>query len=141
MHQSFFGLPNHRIGYLFASKDLIKIYDEISIPFPFSDLSANVFINAIKDYKKIEKTRKKVIKANKEIYRNLKKENYIFTSERTPIFTLRTNKKLNLMKELLKRDIKSESGNNFVNLDDSFTRIRINGKYKKLIEKICNKSI
>ena len=50
----FFGLPNHRIGYLFANKEIINIYDEISIPFPFSDLSANIFRNAIKDYNKIE---------------------------------------------------------------------------------------
>ena len=135
MHQSFFGLPNHRIGYIFASKELIKIYDEISIPFPFSDLSANAFINAINDYKKIEKIKEKVIRVNKEIYRNLKLENYIFTSEQTPIFTLKTDKKINLMQELLKNNIISESGSNFVNLDESFARIRINKNYKKMIEK------
>ena len=27
----FYGLPNHRVGYLFASKELIKIYNEITL--------------------------------------------------------------------------------------------------------------
>lgn len=53
----FYGLPNHRIGYMFASKELIKIYNEIAIPFPFSDLSASIFINMLKDYKRLEYTK------------------------------------------------------------------------------------
>ena len=130
----FFGLPNHRVGYIFANKDFIKIYNEISIPFPFSDLSANAFVNAIKDYKKIEKTKKKVIKVNKEIYKNLKKENYLYTNEETPIFTLKTDKTIDLMQELLKNNVISESGNNFINLDERYTRIRVNKKVKKMIK-------
>lgn len=36
----FFGLPNHRVGYIFADKEFIKVYNEISLPFPFSDISS-----------------------------------------------------------------------------------------------------
>ncbi len=34
----FYGLPNHRIGYMFADKELVKIYNEVALPYPFSDL-------------------------------------------------------------------------------------------------------
>lgn len=132
----FFGLPNHRIGYIFADKELIKIYDEISLPFPFSDLSANVFINAIKDYKRIEKIKNKVAKVNKEIYENIKPEQYLYTNIETPIFTLKANRNIDLMQELLKNDILTESGKNFMNLDKSCVRIRINKSFKKIIKTI-----
>ena len=138
MLQNFFGLPNHRVGYIFASKDFIKIYNEISIPFPFSDLSANTFVNAIRDYKKIKKTKKKVIKANREIYKEIKKENYLHTNEETPIFTLKTDEPIDLMQKLLKTKLISESGNNFINLDKKYTRIRVNKKVKKMIKIITN---
>ena len=134
----FFGLPNHRIGYIFANKDFIKVYDEISIPFPFSDLSANIFVNAIRNYKRIEKTKKMVVEANKEIYKNLRKENYLYTSEETPIFTLKTNREIDLMQELLMNNILSESGENFINLDKSCARIRINKELKKVIKKLAD---
>ena len=87
-----------------------------------------------KDYRKIERTKKKVIKANKEIYKNLKKENYLYTNEETPIFTLKTDKTTDLMQELLKNNVISESGNNFINLDERYTRIRVNKKVKKMIK-------
>lgn len=132
----FYGLPNHRIGYLFADKDFVKVYDEISIPFPFSDLSANVFINALKDYEKIRITKKKVVNVNKKIYENLKQENYLYTSLETPIFTLKTTKEKDLFRELIKKNIITESGKNFINLDESYVRIRINQKYKELIKTI-----
>lgn len=134
----FFGLPNHRIGYMFASKELIKIYDEISIPFPFSDLSANVFVNTIRDYKNIEKTKIKVIEANKKIYSNLEKDNYLYTSIETPIFTLKTDKEVNLKKELLNNNVLVEDGNNFINLNEKYARIRINKEYEKLIKILKN---
>ena len=63
----FYGLPNHRIGYLFAEKELIKIYDEIALPFAFSDLSASIFIKIIKNYRKFEDTKVKTMEVNKKI--------------------------------------------------------------------------
>ena len=46
----FWGLPNHRVGYVFANKEIIKVYNVISLPFSFSDYSCRIFENVLKDY-------------------------------------------------------------------------------------------
>jgi len=46
----FWGLPNHRVGYVFASEEIIKVYNMISLPFPFSDYSCRVFEKVLKEY-------------------------------------------------------------------------------------------
>lgn len=130
----FWGLPNHRVGYMFASEKVIKIYDEVAIPFPFSDLSASIFINALKHYKQLESTKRKVIEVNKKIYEKLSEENYLYTNLETPIFTIRTDKYDNLAKRLLKEGVIAEDCSYFMNLDGSYARIRINEDYEQLIE-------
>ena len=130
----FFGLPNHRIGYLFANKDLIKIYNTVALPFAFSDLSASIFIKALQDYSKFEETKQKTISAKKYIFNKLPNSNFIYSDIETPIFTVRTNTYNNLTKELIKVGIIAEDCSNFINLDSSFARIRINSDYKKLTE-------
>lgn len=130
----FYGLANHRVGYMFASKELIKIYNVISIPFPFSDLSASVFIKILRNYKEFEITKLKVVEVNKKIYQALKKENYLYTNIETPIFTIKSNKYQNLTKRLMKEGVISEDCGYFMNLDETYSRIRISNNYEKLIE-------
>lgn len=130
----FYGLPNHRIGYMFSSKEVIKIYNEIAIPFAFSDLSASIFIKVLKNSDNLEYTKIKTIDANKKLYQALKKENYIYTSVETPIFTVKTNKYENLTRKLLQGGIIAENCSYFINLDNTYARIRINKDYEKLIE-------
>lgn len=134
----FYGLPNHRIGYLFASEELIKVYNKVALPFPFSDLSASIFINVLKRRNELENTKKAVIEVNKKIYRSLNSEDYLCTSLETPIFTLKQSKYSNLNEVLLKRGIKAEDCGYFLNLDSSYTRIRISKEYKQLIDVIKN---
>lgn len=130
----FYGLPNHRVGYLFADKELVKIYNEISLPFAFPDLSASIFIKVLKNYNKFEDTKLQTVKVNKQIYKTLKKENYIYTSAETPILTIKTDKYKDLTKKLMEEGIIAESCGYFINLDDTYARIRINKDYEKLIE-------
>lgn len=130
----FYGLPNHRIGYMFSSKEVVRIYNEISIPFPFSDLSASIFIKALKDYEKLEYTKLKIMQANQEIYKILKKENYIYTSAETPIFTVTTNKYEDLTKKLMEEGVIAENCKYYINLDSTYARIRINKNYEQLIK-------
>lgn len=130
----FFGLPNHRIGYLFTAKEFIKIYNEIALPFAFSDLSASIFIKILKNYKKFEDTKIKTVEANKQIYKALKKENYLYTNMETPIFTVKTDKYDNLSQKLMEEGVITENCSYFINLDSSFARIRINNEYEKLIK-------
>ena len=130
----FYGLPNHRIGYMFASKEVVKIYNEIAIPFPFSDLSASIFIKVLKNHDKLEYTKQKTIEVNKKLYQTLNKENYLYTSIETPIFTVKTDKYQDLTKKLMEEGIISENCSYFMNLDSTYTRIRINKDYEQLIK-------
>ena len=130
----FYGLPNHRVGYLFASKEFLKVYNEITIPFPFSDLSANVFRNLLKNYKELEYTKQKVVEINKKIYKALNEENYLFTNVSTPIFTIKSDKYKNLSNELRKRGIIAENCITYLNLDSSYARLRIPREWQKFLK-------
>lgn len=130
----FYGLPNHRVGYMFADRELVKIYNEIAIPFPFSDLSASISIKVLKNYDKLEYTKLKTVEINQAIYKTLKKENYISTNVETPIFTLKTDKYDNLTSKLMEEGIIAENCNYFINLDNTYARIRITKDYEKLIK-------
>ena len=130
----FFGLPNHRIGYLFADESFIKVYNEITIPFPFSDLSANIFVSILKDQNNLLQTKTKVIETNKMIYQALKKEDFLYTSVETPIFTIRSDKYDDLTDTLMKKSVISENCCTFLNLSNKFTRIRIAKDSEKLLK-------
>lgn len=130
----FFGLPNHRIGYLFASEEFIKIYDKISIPFPFSDLSANVFRNILKNSNKLDYTKQLVIDINKKIYENLNNSSYLYTNLETPIFTVKSNKYENLSAELEKHGLLTENCRTYLNLNNKYARIRISKDCERLLD-------
>ena len=130
----FFGLPNHRIGYIVSNENFIKVYDIITIPFPFSDLSCNIFINILQNYEEMKNLKDKVIQANQKVFEILNKDNYLYTSIETPIFTIKTNKYENLTKELLKQGVIAENADNFINLDSRYARIRIPKDYENLIK-------
>ena len=130
----FFGLPNHRIGYIIADKSFIKVYDMITIPFPFSDLSCNIFIDILKNYDKMKYLKDEVIRANQKIYKILNQDSFLYTNIETPIFTIKTNKYEKLSEELMKRGIISENANRFINLDSRYARIRIPKDYENLVK-------
>ena len=129
----FYGLPNHRVGYLFSSKAFVKIYNEVTIPFPFSDLSANVYRNIIKNHKEIDLTKQKVKEIKKKMLKALRPENYLCTSIETPIFTVKSDKYDNLSNQLRKRGIIDENCVTFLNLDSRYARVRIPREWKRLL--------
>lgn len=130
----YYGLPNHRVGYLVASEDFIKVYNKITIPFPFSDLSANVFRNILCNYKNLEYIKTNIKDINKKIYNTLDSENYLFTNIETPIFTIRSTKYTDLSSELRKKGIIVENCMNFLNLDSSYARVRIGKEWKEVLK-------
>ena len=87
----------------------------------------------LKDYKRLECTKCKTIEVNQEIYKRIKKEDYIHTSLETPIFTIKSDKYDDLTKKLREEGVIAESGMNFMNLDNTYARIRIPSNYKQLI--------
>ena len=130
----FYGLPNHRVGYLVASEWFIKIYNEITIPFPFSDLSANVYRNILKNHKEMEYSKQRIIDIKKKMLKVLKKENYLYTDMQTPILTVKSNKYENLSNELRRKGIITENCITFLNLDSRYARIRIPQKWQNLLK-------
>lgn len=130
----FYGLPNHRVGYIFADKELIKIYNQIAMPFPFSDLSASLFIKVLQNYSKIDNTKNMVIDAKEKICEAIREENYVYTSMDIPIFTIKSDKYGNLTKRLMEEGIIAENCSYFINLDSKYARLRINKDYEKVIE-------
>lgn len=130
----FYGLPNHRIGYVFADKNIIKVYNEISIPFPFSDLSASIFIKILQNNNKLEYTKAKIIEAKEKMCSAIAKDNYLYTNMETPIFTIKTNKYDDLTQKLKEEGIISEDCSYFINLNNTYSRIRINKNYDKVIK-------
>lgn len=130
----FYGLPNHRIGYLFANKDIIKVYNEITIPFPFSDLSASIFIKILQNNNRLEYTKAKIMEAKEKICSTISKDNYLYTNMETPIFTIKTNKYDDLTKKLKEEGIISEDCSYFINLNNTYSRIRINRNYEQVIK-------
>ena len=129
----FYGLPNHRIGYLFSSKAFVKVYNEVTIPFPFSDLSANVYRNIIKKHKEMDSIKQEVMGIKKKMLKALRPENYLYTSIETPIFTLKSDKYEKLSNQLRKRGIIAENCINFLNLDSRYARVRIPKEWEKLL--------
>lgn len=135
-----YGLPNDRIGYLVSNKNIIEIYNNISVPFPFSEISSKKFIKALNKRNKIKKKIQKIHKYKKYILENLNNNNYLYTNLETPIFTIKTDKDINLYKLLLKNQLIAENCECFEGLNSKFARIRISRKYKK-IAKVIIKSL
>lgn len=130
----FLGLANHRVGYLFSSKELIEIYERIALPFPFSDFSANLFGQVLENYEKFLHTKEEIREIKKQVLKALKKENYLYTNLKTPIFTIHSNKYKNLAKKLLEEGIIAENCKYFEGLDATYARVRIPREYEQLIE-------
>ena len=112
--------------------------NKITIPFQFSDLSANVFRNIIKDYRKLQYIKEEIKEIKKGILDELKPDNYLYTNIETPIFTIKTNKYENLSAELRRNGIIVENCCTFLNLDNRYARIRIPREWKKLLEVLVN---
>ena len=132
----YYGLPNHRVGYIFANENFVKVYNEISIPFPFSDLSANVFRNILKNQNEIDYTKEKVKEINKKIYEAIGNNYYLYTDISTPIFTMKSYKYNNLSVELRKKGIIAENCSAFLGLDSSFARLRVPKEWNELLKVI-----
>ena len=55
------------------------------------------------------------------------------TNIETPMFTIKTDKYDNLTKKLMEESIIAENCSYFINLDNTYARIRINKDYEQII--------
>lgn len=130
----FYGLPDCRIGYLFADRSFINIYNNISLPFSLSNFSILLFKKRINKDKTSYFYKKKTKKVKEKIINNLNNSNYLYTDFDTPILTVKSEKYANLYQELLKNGLLSEDCSQYINLSGKYARIRINKRYKKIVK-------
>ena len=130
----FYRMPDHRVGYLLASENLIRIYNNISLPFPFSNKSAIMFEKNIENNRKNKVYKTKTKKIKNMIMKELKNNQVLYTDEETPIFTVQSNKYGNLSKELLKKGMLAEDCSQYINLSEKYARIRINENHKEMLK-------
>lgn len=139
-----YGLAENRVGYIISNEQFINAYNIMALPFPFTNLSKDLFKYALdnneifeKSLLEIKETKKKML----EEIKYLKNIEILNTSLETPIFTIKIKGCGNLKEAFLKNNILVESCNEFEGLDNFFVRIRVGKEYKSIvnvIKKICN---
>lgn len=129
-----YGMPNDRVGYVISSKEIIKVYNKIAVPFPFSEESSKKFIKALNKRKKTIRKIQKIKKYKKLILKDINANSYLYTNLETPIFTIKTDKDVNLYKELLSNNLMTENCECFEGLNSRYVRIRISKQHKKIKE-------
>lgn len=134
-----FGLPDQRIGYIIAQKIFIKAYNIMALPFPFTDLSKEMFKYALENMKFVNKSLREV-KIHKqkllEEINKIKNVKCLFTNVETPILTIKIDNCKNLKSEFKKRNILVECCKEFENLNTDYVRIRVVREYKKILSVI-----
>lgn len=133
----FYRMPDHRVGYVLASESIIKIYNNISLPFPFSNKSMVLFEKNLKNIMKNNAHKRKTQKIKGIIIEQLKDKQFLHTNRETPIFTVQSSKYENLREELLMQGMMVEDCSQYINLSEKYARIRINKNHKKVL-KILN---
>lgn len=133
-----YGLPNDRIGYVIANREIIDVFDRVQLPFPFSEESMNKFIRALNNKKQIKEMIKESQKIKRYIMKNISISNVLSTSFKTPIFTVHSDKYEDLRKELAKNGLIGESCSVFFGLNNQYVRIRISKEKEQIVE-ILNK--
>ena len=133
-----YGLPNDRIGYVIADKELIEVFNKVQVPFPFSEESMNKFIRILSDRREIKNTIKETQKIKRFIMKNINLSNVLSTSLKTPILTVHSDKYDDLRKELAKNGLIGEPCNVFYSLNKQYVRIRVSKEKEQIVE-ILNK--
>lgn len=132
------GLANMRLGYLVTKSPLKKYYSTVNISdFVFPDIMSCIITEALNDKEFLFNCRRK-IKTNKKRLISVLKDNFIIaeTNLEVPILTIGHEKCTNLYDYLLRNAIVTASGEEFTNLGNNYTRLRIPSNIDKLIERL-----
>ncbi|MBQ8131342.1 MAG: pyridoxal phosphate-dependent aminotransferase [Bacilli bacterium] len=133
-----YGLPNDRIGYVIANKELIEVFDQVQLPFPFSEESMNKFIKALSNKKHIKETIRETQKIKRYIMKNIDLSHILSTSVKTPILTVYSDKYDDLRLELAKHGLIGESCALFYGLGKQYVRIRVSKEKEQIVEILNN---
>lgn len=132
-----FGLAGLRGGYLITSKKLSNYYKKITNPYSMNSIARYLAIVALKNSDFIEESKKKIKVLKNTVIDSLNKITMLHTDSNVPIMTIKhPNSQIDLQDELLKHNILSVSGRNFIGLDKSFVRLRIPQKTEYLLESL-----
>ncbi|NJE07853.1 pyridoxal phosphate-dependent aminotransferase [Thermococcus sp. M39] len=131
-----FGLAGLRIGYcIVKGKALRELIAKVDTPFSVTSLSAKAAIEALEDRNFVKKTVKEIRKRKVTLLRALKREFHIAkTSDDTPIFLC--GGKEDTHAYFLERGILTVPGNEFINLDNSYVRIRVPKNVEEFLRRL-----
>lgn len=131
-----FGLAGLRIGYCIVKSDgMKKAISRVDFPFSVTTLSILAALNALEDQGFLRKTVEQTRKNKEKLMRVLGKNFHIAkTDKSTPIFLCGGSG--NTYQYFLSRGILTVPGGEFMNLDNSYVRIRIPKSAEEFIKKI-----
>jgi len=131
-----FGLAGLRIGYCIVKGDKIKkAISKVDFPFSVTTISLVAALKALEDQDFLRKTVEQTRKNKEKLMRTLSKNFHIAkTDKSTPIFLCGGND--NTYQYFLSKGVLTVPGEEFMNLDNSYVRIRIPKSAEEFIKKI-----
>ncbi|USG99756.1 histidinol-phosphate aminotransferase family protein [Thermococcus argininiproducens] len=132
-----FGLAGLRIGYCIARGEIRRTLTKIHLPFSTTMLSIKAAVLALED-KDFLKTVIEGVKSNKaRLIKFLKKEFCIAkTHKATPIFLC--GRESDTYSYFLERGIVTVPGGEFINLDNSYIRIRVPSDVEEFLKRVTS---
>ncbi|MCA6214393.1 histidinol-phosphate aminotransferase family protein [Thermococcus bergensis] len=131
-----FGLAGLRIGYCIVKGDeMKKAISKVDFPFSVTTISLVAALKALEDQDFLRKTVEQTRKNKEKLIKVLGKSFHIArTDKSTPIFLCGGNG--NTYQYFLSKEILTVPGEEFMNLDNSYVRIRIPKSAEEFIKKI-----
>jgi histidinol-phosphate aminotransferase len=118
------GLAGARSGYAVMNEDITEFYDKVRTPYKMSSVALKLSEIALENEHYLEECRKKLRTGQQRIINSVDCK-VMDTNLDTPIFTLKSEDSENLKQDLKEAGILVNSGENFVNLDSSYARVRV----------------
>jgi histidinol-phosphate aminotransferase len=130
-----FGLAGIRVGYLVCSKVLQDYYRKVDLPFSVTNYGVSITKAALKDYAFVLSSMEKIKASKKRVLEASSKLEFMETDLTVPIMVLRhPDIKVDLHKALMKHNVLTESGDDFIGMGSNAVRMRIPKKVDQLIE-------
>jgi len=133
------GLAGVRGGYLVTSDIFADYYNKVSNPYVMNGIANYLAVIALKDIQFIDESREKVKIAKTKLIESLQKFTVLETDSGVPIMTIKhPDPAVDLVGLLKEHNILAISGEGFIGLDKSFSRLRIPSDIDMLVNAFAN---
>jgi len=133
-----FGLAGLRIGYcVVEGKEMRELLFKVDFPFSITNISIRAALKALEDTEFLKKTIKKTKKSKEKTIRELGRRFHIAKTHKTTPILLCGGQK-DTYGYFLQKGILTVPGSEFMNLDDSYVRIRVPKDVDELLTRISS---